>query len=54
MSKYKLKKWWWNFIKPRDWHIDLIVWELSESNPINKKITEKSKKEFLEKYYKLI
>lgn len=51
MKKYKLKKWWWNFIKPKGWDIDLTIWELSESHPANERMTKYLREQFLKKYF---
>ena len=54
MKKYKLKKWYWNLIKPKDWDIDFTILELSKSNSANEKITKRLEEEFLQKYYSFI
>ena len=53
MKQYKFKKWWWNWLKPKDWYIDLMILELAERNKAkNERFIEQQKKQILEKYYK--
>ena len=50
-EKYKFKKWWWRWLKPKDWDIDLTILKIAETNKANEVFVEQQKEDILEKYF---
>ena len=52
LGNMKLKHWWWYIFPPKRMLIDDMKLRISETNPINDRITKKLAEDFLKKYYK--
>ena len=51
LKNKRYKKWWWKWLKPKGWDIDLMILKLAETNKANERFVEQKKKEILEKYF---